>query len=448
MIATRRDAYKLIHQGILTMAEIESNGMAINEKYYRGRTKNLEGRIRDLRHQIETCTEGRAWKKKYRGKFNMDSGKQLGDMLYNELGYEAENFTKKSGQPSTKEEDLAKINSPLVRMWVQKNQLKGLLDKITDVMRETEGGFLRPFFNLHIPQSYRSSSDSPNGQNWYKRNKELAQIMREGIICRPGNMLTEFDFKGNEIKSAACYHHDPVMIAYLKDPTKDMHRDVAMDCYMLSLEQVSKDARYCGKNKFVFPQFFGDYYIACAKNLWEAIRTMDLRREDDKVSLKKHLKQKGIKSLFEFEKHIQRMERKFWKKRFKVYDAWKEDFWQEYCERGCLDMLTGFCCHELLTRNECINRPIQGTAFHWLLWCLIQLQKEIKKRKLKALIVGQIHDSAILDHPPEEADELSEIMHGLCDKIREHWPWIIVPMEIETERSEVDGNWWDMKEVK
>src|SRR5690606_20675796 len=102
-----------------------------------------------------------------------------------------------------------------------------------------------------------NSSDSPNFQNLPIRNPKMAKIIRSAFIPRSDrHVLVEIDYSGIEVRVAACYHKDPVMIEYINDPTKDMHRDMAAQCYLAPPEQVSKQMRYCGKNMYVFPQFY------------------------------------------------------------------------------------------------------------------------------------------------------------------------------------------------
>src|SRR4029077_4537362 len=98
-----------------------------------------------------------------------------------------------------------------------------------------------------------------------------------------------------------------------------------------------------------------------------------------------------------FEEHVKKIERNFWDVRFRGYLDWKRDFYAEYLKRGRFDMLTGFRCEGVFEKNQVVNFPIQGSAFHCLLWALVDLQRWIIKNKMGSLIVGQIHDSMLLD---------------------------------------------------
>ena len=97
----------------------------------------------------------------------------------------------------------------------------------------------------------------------------------------------------------------------------------------------------------------------------------------------------------------------------------------------------------MCTKNFCLNAPVQGAAFHCLLWSLIRLQKILRKRGLKALIIGQIHDSLLLDCPAEEIQEvLTLAKRVMTQDIRKFWSWIVVPLEAECMVSPKGESWY------
>jgi hypothetical protein len=257
-----------------------------------------------------------------------------------------------------------------------------------------------------------------------------------------------------------CYHNDPKMIQYITDPTTDMHRDMAMECYLLEREEVSKITRYCAKNRYVFPQFYGSWWWECSKSLWDAIELYSLKTEKTGIDLRKHLKSKGIKSLGDcskrdkpksgtFQNHIREVEKSFWGTRFKIYADWKIDWWEQFCERGWFRYKTGFIGSGLLDRKQVCNYPVQGSAFHGELWCLIQLQNWLENAKLKSKIIAQIHDSILfVIHKKEVHDVFQKAKQVMTIDMLKHWPFINVPFEIEAEISPKGGSWHEKKPVK
>ena len=112
-----------------------------------------------------------------------------------------------------------------------------------------------------------------------------------------------------------------------------------------------------------------------------------------------------------FADHVKSVEHDFWQSRFRVYGQWKKDWYDAYCRRGYITLKTGFVCSGVMRKNEVINYPIQGSAFHCLLWSLNQLvMRELKRSKLKARVVGQIHDSIFSDVPNGEIEAYKELV--------------------------------------
>ena len=256
-----------------------------------------------------------------------------------------------------------------------------------------------------------------------------------------------------EFRIAACVWKDDSMIAYASDPKLDIHRDMAAACYLL--DEVPKTARFYAKNQFVFPTLYGSYYINCAKNLWNAIDANDLCTADGDP-LKQHLDREGIYELGlcdsretaeegTFERLIQGVEKDF-NDRFPQWSERKEKAWENYQKRGQFKMVTGFVCEGAFGRNDIYNWRVQGPAFHILLWSLIQMVKWLKKNNMKTRIVGQIHDSLMLDIHRDEFDLVIEkVKQVMTQDVRDHWSWIVTPMEVGIEVSET--NWFEKKEL-
>jgi DNA polymerase I-like protein with 3'-5' exonuclease and polymerase domains len=166
------------------------------------------------------------------------------------------------------------------------------------------------------------------------------------------------------------------------------------------------------------------------------------------LPLKQHLKSKGIKNYNQFENHLQKVEDKFWNKTFMKYNKWKESHYEKYKKIGYVDSLTGFRCSGVMSKNQVTNYPVQGVAFHCLLWSLIQIHNTLKRENWKTKIIGQIHDELIADvHPDEKDDYLQLVKKVMCHDIREHWPWIITTLDIEATSTPIDGNWHLKKEI-
>ena len=138
-----------------------------------------------------------------------------------------------------------------------------------------------------------------------------------------------------------------------------------------------------------------------------------------------------------------------WENRFPEYAEWKERWWKVYQKYGYIDLLTGFRCSGVMNKNQVINIPGQGTAFHCLLWSLIETDRIMQLQKWDTKIVSQIHDSMILDVKPDELNHVAKTILNITTKrLREHWGWIIVPMFVDMALCPVDASWAEKENFK
>ncbi len=134
-------------------------------------------------------------------------------------------------------------------------------------------------------------------------------------------------------------------------------------------------------------------------------------------------------------------------KRFSTYAGWKRSYFEQYRERGWFHTKTGFTISGDHKRNEVVNYPIQGSAFHCLLWAMTELIGWLRKRKMRSKVIGQIHDSMVIDlHRDEVQDVLAKTVELSTVGVSKAWRWINIPLAVELEGSEMGGNWWDKKE--
>lgn len=275
---------------------------------------------------------------------------------------------------------------------------------------------------------------------------------------RPGRRLACIDYSGVEVRIGTAYHKDPTMIIYNSDPNTDMHRDAAKEIYMLddkmwdwikdAAPQSAKMIRHSGKNEFVFPEFYGDWYMSCSANLYRSAHN-DTHVLPDGRKLVEHLADKKMPTLEAFQKHMKEVERAFWYDRFPVYTQWKEDWWNAYQKKGYFDTLTGFRCQGVMSRNDATNYPVQGSAFHCTLFSMIEIGEIIDEFNLESLLVGQIHDEVVIDLVESEYEFLlGEIKKIMTEKLRDHWTWINVPLDVEIDVTPIDGSWYKKETVE
>ena len=462
--ANRKEGYELLHEGVVELSRVEANGIRIDTELLDQTKLDLKAKIKSITEELQQDEVWVNWRKRFGQNRNLTSLKQLSKVLSLDLGMELEYLEKKAHMKEANakmdSEALSKIDHPFITLYGRMLKYeKALGTFLKGIEMEVVDGRLHPVFNLHTARTYRSSSDSPNFQNLPVRDKEIAKIIRSLFVPTEGYCLVENDFKGIEVSLSSCYHHDKNFISYITSPGKDMHRDMAAQLYLMNPEQVSKEARYGAKNKFVFPQFYGDFYVSCARSLWEWIGQGELKGPFGE-DLYEHLRDQGITHLGacdpevdpdvdSFEYHVQQVERDFWDNRFQQYGRWRKEWYREYLEKGYFDLLTGFRIHGSFRRNSVVSYPVQGSAFHCLLWTLIHVNKSLRKYRMKSKVVGQIHDSLIGDvHPKELRDYLSIVEEITTVKLRKQFDWLVVPLVIEYEMSGVDKSWYEKREFQ
>lgn len=475
-VATTKDAYRLFHEGILCLSEIEQRGIRVDMEYLHRTHASLNKRIAKLEQELKADKVWKEWKRRFGGKSNLNSATQRGVLFFDVLGYKSIGQTA-DGRHKADEEAFADIDIPFVQNYFKIQKLrKANSTYINGLIREQVGGILRCSYSLAGGKeetdkggalSFRGSSSDPNFQNYPIRDEEQASLIRQAFLPRDRNhCFVETDFSTLEVRVSACYNKDPVLIRYVQDKSTDMHKDAAKKLFILDENDVQsiqkfnprswKMLRHLAKNKFVFPQFYGDYYVACARNIWKECNRKKFEIEKG-VSILDHLKSKGIKKMGEcvpsqeaiagtYEKHVQKFEKYFWYDQYAVYTKWKKLWFEKYCKRGWFPLYTGFRCRGVYRKNQVINFPVQGAAFHCLLWCLIRITKLIKKYRMKARIVGQIHDSILGDVPEREVQQyLSICKQVMTQDLTKHWKWIIVPMEMEPDVSPPGKSWHEKK---
>jgi DNA polymerase I-like protein with 3'-5' exonuclease and polymerase domains len=465
---TRLDAYQLLHDGALALSDVSSYGIRIDMDYCETAHAEISVELDNLVDQLHRTPDMKKWERTRGRRLDLSTNEQVASLLYDQMGIEP---PEGSGR-SVKKDVLGLLEPdwiPDLLRWRRLTMARGTF--LNSILREAVDGYLHPFFKLQGMITYRSSCSNPNFQNMPIRDPEIGQIIRRSFIPRPGNCILELDYSGAEVRVAACYHQDPTMIQYILDPDKDMHRDSAGDCYLLPPEVIDKAIRFSGKNDFVFPEFYGSYWKNVAKSLWRSAADLVIPWDGDPQPMKEHLAAQEVRMEVpvgekdgrtiwdwdtrrldneeDFSYHIRMVEKRMWNKRFPVYRDWKLDWFAEYERTGFIDMKTGFRCGGSMGRNDCVNYPVQGAAFHCLLQSLVSLNGWLAYNKFGAAIIGQIHDSIVLDVPEKEVDDVvAAAVKIMGPELQKKWPWIVVPMEVEAELAPVDRSWHDKKEIK
>jgi uracil-DNA glycosylase family 4 len=429
--------FNLFLKGSLTLLDCTENGFKIDGDKLNKIYDDLYVEMIEIENKINNSEYLKKWD--WENKFNFNSSKDLRHLLFDILKIKSINKTS-TGLDSIDVSTFAKLNHPFTSLILQYRKIKKIRDTyLSQYKREVVNNFIHPSFNLHIARTFRSSCSNPNIQNVPKRDKNTKKMIRSLIIPRKGNMIVEYDYKSVEVCIAACYTQDPKLIEYVTNLDTDMHRDMACQIFLRNKDNFLKEERQDAKNAFVFPNFYGSFYKQTAPDLWERANN----RQDTTL---KNLKEHGIKNYISFENHIKKIEYDFWYNRFKVYTEWKKKTFSEYENKLYTDLYTGFRCQADMNRKEVINYRIQGSAFHCVLWSMNKINRHIKKLK-NSFMIGQIHDSILFDVHPDDEKYIDELVYTFStQKIKKYWNWINVPLQVEKEKSKINGSFAEMQD--
>jgi uracil-DNA glycosylase family 4 len=439
----------LFMDGLRTFGEIEHEGINIDVAYYDREKAKLTTKIDRLENKLSTSQEAMKFESVTNKKLKLKSNTDLKLLFEKIMKMQAVKITDK-GQFSVDSVVLKSINSDFTQSLLQYRNLLKIRDTyLGQFYREVIDGKINPSFNLHIARSGRSSSDHPNFQNIPARDEFAAETVRRGIIPSKGFRLLDADYGSMEVRIMACASRDPALINYINNPKSDMHRDQAEKLFFLQGQEVNEELRFTAKNSFVFASFYGSWFLPCSESIWDALLTFEKNgMKVNNVPIMEHLKKKGVENLDQYSQHVEQVSNDFWDV-FSATKEWGEHMVQNYLRTGFIEMPTGFRRAGLMERNKILNTPIQGAAFHCLLWSINKLAKIRKREKWQTKIIAQIHDAINYDNHPDEFKMVMERTRKvMCEDIRNEWKWIIVPLVVKFSASEVNGNWYDMEDVK
>ncbi|MEK7140571.1 MAG: DNA polymerase, partial [Patescibacteria group bacterium] len=227
--------YEEIEKPIIKIVQkMEERGILIDKKYF----ENLS----QVYHQELDKLSARIYKMAGL-EFNINSPKQLGEVLFEKMGIKSRKKRKPSGVFSTKIEILEELeaDNPIIREIINYRELQKLLSTYIDVIPKMVGpdGRLHAKFSQNGTTTGRFSSQDPNLQNLPIKT-ELGRKIRGGFVAQKGHKLLALDYSQIELRVAAMLSGDPKMTQIFKD-RKDVHAGVASFVFGVPIEKVDSE---------------------------------------------------------------------------------------------------------------------------------------------------------------------------------------------------------------
>ena len=185
------EAFKLLMDGAVALADVEAAGIRVDVGYLDATIEKVGRRITGLEAELKDGRTWREWRKRFAGP-SVTSRHQLGTVLFDCLKVpypwkDEEGGRTATGRWRTDDETLTATRHPFARRFLKLEKLRKLKSTYLDgLRREVVDGYVHPSTNLNTVSTYRSSADSPNYQNQYNRDPENAAIVRKAYVPRPG----------------------------------------------------------------------------------------------------------------------------------------------------------------------------------------------------------------------------------------------------------------------
>lgn len=368
------------------LSKMEQSGVAIDIDFLKEYSDELNKDILEIQEYVF---------KESGVNFNMDSPKQLGEVLFDHLKIPYKGKKTKTGQYSTNEETLLSLTGeqPIIDKILDYRELRKLKSTYVDALPNLvnpKTGCLHTTFNQTVVNTGRLSSTNPNLQNIPIRTERGRHIRKAFTARSSGRKILSADYSQIELRVIASMSEDAKMIAAFEQG-QDIHAATASNVYDVALEEVSSEMRR--KAKMVN---FGIIYGISAYGLGQRLGIG--RAEAQELIDQYFEKYPGIKEYMD--KSIE-----FAKKNGYVETLYgRRRYLRDINSRN-------FTVRSFAERNA-INAPIQGTAADMIKLAMINIFEQMNAKKLKSQMILQVHDELLFDVFVEEMDELKEMVEN------------------------------------
>ena len=394
---------------IPVLADMEYEGVKIDVDYLNAYSKELEQDMLMYRSAIFEIAGL---------EFNLDSPRQMGDVLFGHLKLPVDKKTA-TGQHSTNEEVLSKLaqDYPIAEKILEYRELTKLKSTYVDALPQmvnVKTGRVHTTFNQTIASTGRLSSIGPNLQNIPIRT-ERGQRVRKAFIARDSeHILLSADYSQIELRLAAEISGDENMLEAFRQRL-DIHQATAARVYNVALADVTKEMR--SKAKMVN---FGIIYAISAFGLSQRL---GIPRKEAAELIENYFVQypklrNYMSDTLEFARHHGYVKTLMGRRRY-LKDINSRNF-----------TVRGFA------EREAINSPLQGSAADLVKLAMIHIHEEFKRQNLKSKMTLQVHDELVFDTHKDEVDLVKPIIREkMIQAIKTN-----VPLEVEIG---IGYNWLD-----
>ncbi len=365
------------------LVDMEEAGVRFDVEVLRQESIELTAETQALETEIQALA-GEA--------FNINSPKQVGDILFGKLALDPKAKKTKNGQYVTSEEVLHSVadRHPIVRKILEYRAVKKLLSTYIDALPELinpETGKIHTTYNQTVTATGRLSSSNPNLQNLPIRT-ERGQVIRKAVIPDTGCVFLSADYSQIELRLMAHFSQDEHLLAAFREG-QDIHAATAAKIFGVPIEEVTKEQRRRAKTAN-----FGIIYGISSFGLSQQLGSS--RKEAQELIDGYFAAFPGVIRFIEAAKEKARekgfVETLFHRKRYLPDINSRNATVRSFAERNA------------------VNAPIQGTAADIIKRAMIRIHKRLQATGLQTKMIMQVHDELNFNVPVVEVEQVKGIV--------------------------------------
>ena len=391
------------------LADMQYQGIYVDKEKLQEFGNELKTRLNELTSEIyELAGE----------EFNINSPKQLGEILFEKLQLPMGKKNKKGYSTGVEVLEKLKDVHPIIEKLLEYRQIgklnstyvEGLIPCINENTHKIHSSF-----HQTVTATGRISSTDPNLQNIPTRN-ELGKNLRKVFIPEVNKTFIDADYSQIELRVLAHISNDEHMIdAFNKD--EDIHKQVASKVFDTPMDEVTKEQRTRAK-----AVNFGIVYGISDFGLSEQLK---IPRKEAKQYIEQYLsKYQGIKQFME-----------------DIVETAKTEGYVEtlfHRRRYIPEIKSNNYMVRQFGSRIAMNTPIQGTAADIMKLAMINVYKELQNKNLKSKIILQVHDELLIEAVEEEKEQVEKILKQEMENVIK----LKVPLKIDIEEG---NNLYDAK---
>lgn len=369
---------------IYVLAEMEATGVKVDTQALKQSSVTLSNQLANLEKEIHGLAGC---------EFNINSTKQVGEVLFDKLQLDSKAKKTKTGGYSTSEEVLEKLRSkhPIVDKLLEYRGIKKLLSTYIDALPELINpttGKIHTSYNQAVTATGRLSSTNPNLQNIPVRDEMGREIRKAFIADNEECIFFSADYSQIELRIMAHLSGDPHMIDAFCEG-EDIHAATAAKIYGLSPAEVSSDMRRKAKT--------ANFGIIYGISVFGLAERLDIPRGEAKELIDGYFKsypriREYMDESIRAAKEKGYVETLFKRKRFLPDINSHNAIVRGYAERNA------------------INAPIQGSAADIIKLAMIHIHQRFEEENLRSRMILQVHDELNFNVWKDELEKVKEIV--------------------------------------